>query len=128
MNDRFHIVGDPQRSLIRIVMRGHWDVQTVRSYKEAIVAAVGRMRSQGCKPEGIVALVDLREGGAQSQEVITAYKGDLDDANLVPRRLATLVSSALFKRQVERIAIPNQRFFIDESEALDWLLSADPAG
>lgn len=128
MNDRFHIVGDPQRSLIRIVMRGHWDVETVRGYKKAIVAAVERMRVQGCKPGEIVALVDLRDGGAQSQDVIAAYKDDLDEANLVPRRLATLVASALFKRQVERIAIPNQRFFVDESEALDWLLSADPAG
>lgn len=128
MNDRFHIVSDPQRSLIRIVMRGHWDVETVRAYKQAIVAAVGQMRAQGCKPGDIVALVDLRDGGAQSQEVIAAYKTDLDGADLTPRRLATLVSSALFKRQVERIAIPNQRFFIDESEALDWLLSADTSG
>ena len=127
MADKFDVVIEPQRNLIRIAMRGHWDVETVRSYKEAVLAAVGKMRMAGCSPGEVVALVDIRDAGAQSQDVIAAYKDDLQGPDLVPRRLATLVTSALFKMQVERIAIPNQRYFADEADALDWLLSTDPA-
>ena len=126
MADKFEIVIEPQRGLLRITMRGHWDIETVRSYKAAVLAAVGKMRTAGCTPGELVALVDIRDAGAQSQEVIAAYKDDLQGPDLVPRRLATLVTSALFKRQVERIAIPNQRLFTDEVEALNWLLSSDP--
>ena len=125
MAEKFDIVIEPQRGLLRIVMRGHWDVETVREYKAAVLGAVGKLRSAGCAPGDVVALVDIRDAGAQSQDVIGAYKDDWQDPGLIPRRLATVVTSALFKRQVERIAIPNQRFFTDEVEALSWLLSSD---
>ncbi len=127
MSDRYEIAIDPERKLVRVAMRGHWSLGTVRVYKQDILAAVGKLRSAGCAAGEIVALVDIRDGGAQSQEVIAAYKDDLAGPDLVPRRLATLVSSALFRRQVERIAIPNQRFFTDGTEALAWLMSPGSA-
>ena len=127
MTDHYDITIDPQRQLVIVTMRGHWDVETVRAYKRDILAAVDRLRSAGCAADQIIALVDIRDGGAQSQDVIAAYKDDLSEPDLMPRRLATLVSSALFRRQVERIAIPNQRLFTDEAEAFAWLLSTDDA-
>ena len=127
VTDHYDITIDPQRQLVMVTMRGHWDVETVRAYKRDILAAVDQLRSAGCAADRIIALVDIRDGGAQSQDVIAAYKDDLSEPGLMPRRLATLVSSALFRLQVERIAIPNQRLFTDEAEAFTWLLSPDDA-
>ena len=98
MTDHYDITIDPQRQLVIVTMRGHWDVETVRAYKRDILAAVDRLRSAGCAADRIIALVDIRDGGAQSQDVIAAYKDDLAEPDLMPRRLATLVSSALFRR------------------------------
>lgn len=121
----FDIATEPARSLLRITMRGHWDVATVALYETALRKAVQEMLAKGCPHGDMLALVDLREVKAQSQDVIAAYKERLDRADLAPRRLATLVSSALFKMQVQRIAIPNQRLFTSEDDAVEWLLSAD---
>ena len=99
-------------------------METIRKYKEAITAAVTALFEAGCKPGQLVALVDTREAGAQSQDVVAAYQKELGSSSgLAPRKLVTLVSSHLLKRQVERIAIPNQRLFTDERDALAWLLS-----
>ncbi|WP_374942064.1 hypothetical protein [Sphingomonas sp.] len=125
--DKFEITPDPAASLLRITMRGHWDLATVTLYREALVRAVAAMRAAGCKPGTVCALVDARDGGAQSQEVVASFRDNLRGGDLAPRRLATLVSSALFRRQIERIAIPNQRLFTDEHDALAWLLSPEPA-
>ena len=110
---------------MRITFRGHWDLRTVQDYKVALLQAGERMLASGCSQDRILALVDIRAGGAQSQDVIASYKSSLGGDNMAVRRVATLVSSALFKRQVERIAISNQRLFTDEAEGLAWLLSPD---
>ena len=60
---------------------------------------------------------------AQTQDAVNSFRERFGDNRLAPRRLATLVSSALFKRQAERIGMGNQRMFTDEAEALAWLLS-----
>lgn len=124
---QFEIVTEPARSLLRITMRGHWDLATVTGYERALREAVEAMYAGGCRRGTLLALVDARAGTAQSQEVVASYKDRLGGASLAPRKLATLVSSALLKRQVERIAIPNQRLFTDEDEAVAWLLSSDEA-
>lgn len=55
-------------------MRGHWDVETVRAYKVAVLAAVGKLRTAGFSSGEVVALVDVRDAGAQSQDVIGVHK------------------------------------------------------
>lgn len=124
-DDKFRIVAEPEHCLLRVTMREQWTAETVRAYKAALLPVIDTLITSGCPRGGMVALVDARTGGAHSQEVITEYQRQLGGGDLAPRRLATLVSSALFKRQVERIAIPNQRLFTDEEEALAWLLSPD---
>lgn len=121
----FDIIPDARRSMLRITMRGHWMAETVQEYRVAVARAVATLIENGCKRERIVALVDAREVSAQSQDVIEEYQKGMVRDGRVPRRLATLLSSALFKRQVERIAMPNQRIFSHEHEALAWLLSSD---
>lgn len=123
--DKFRIIVQPEHCLLRITMREHWTVETVAAYRAALLPAIDKLITNGCSRGTMLALVDTREGGAQSQDVIAEYQRELGGGDLAPRRLATLVSSALFKRQVERIAIPNQRLFTDEEEALAWLLSSD---
>ena len=123
-SDKFEIRSDVGNGLLRIALRGNWDVETIREYKEAVTGAVAALYEAGKKPGQLVALVDTREAGAQSQEVIAAYQKELGSGSgLAPRKLATLVSSHLLKRQVERIAMPNQRLFTEERDALTWLLS-----
>ena len=123
--DKFRIVAEPRHCLLRITMRDHWTIETVAAYKTALLPVVDRLLASGCARGKMVALVDTRNGGAQSQDVIAEYQRQLGGSDLAPRRLATIVSSALVKRQVERIAIPNQQLFTDEDEALAWLLSPD---
>ena len=127
-NDRFEITSDPARCFLRVTMRGNWDVETVEEYRQAVLATVTRMLAAGCASGAFLALVDARETGAQQQAVVAAYKDRLNTDGLSPRRLATLVSSALLKRLVERIAVANQRLFTDEAEALAWLFApSEPA-
>ena len=127
VNDRFEITTDPARYLFRVTMRGLWDLETIEAYRSAAHEAVERMIAAGCEHGSIVALVDAREGGPQQQSIVDAYRERLGGEDMTPRRLATLVSSALLKRQVERIAVPNQRLFTDEAAAMAWLLDpSDP--
>ena len=121
-SDRFEIAIDPERRLLRVTMRGLWDLDTIEDYRRAALAAASSMIASGCSSGAILALVDVRDGGAQQQDVVVAFRERMGGGDLAPRRLATLVTSALLKRQVERIAVPNQRLFTDESEAMAWLL------
>ncbi len=123
--DKFRIIADPRRQLLRIALMGHWEVADVLTYKAALGEAVQGMRAQKCPPGSIAALVDTREGGVQSQDVVAAWQKELGSMTPAPRRLATIVSSALLRRQVDRIAIANQRLFDNEDEAMEWLLSSE---
>ena len=111
----FHIAIEPSKRLMRITLQGHWTVETVEAYRQAVIEAGTKMMKSGCPVDEILALVDARAGGPQSQEVVAAWRDRIEAHGLAaPRRLASLVSSALLKRQVERIAVPNQRLFTDE--------------
>ena len=104
-------------------MRGHWSGDTTNEYHQAVVRAATDMLKAGCRRRDLIAPIDARGLAAQSQAVVADFKLSMDRDDLVLRRLATIISSALFKRQVERIAIPNQRRFTNETEAIEWLLS-----
>ena len=120
--NKFDIETRVDARLLRITLRGHWDLETVSAYRQALSQAVAQLYVSGCPRGSIVALVDAREAAAQAQDVVAFYKEHLGSSDLAPRRLATLLSSALFKRQVERIAISNQQLFTDEEEAMRWLM------
>ena len=123
---KFEISTDVPRRLLMIKMSGLWEVATVEAYREAVIAAGERLIASGCKADQILALVDVREGGPQSQEVVAAYRERVEAHGLAaPKRLATVVASALLKRQIERIGVSNQRVFTDERAALDWLLAGE---
>ena len=124
MNDpSFAFACDPANKLLRVTMRGFWDGRTVARYDAAAVEAGKAMIAAGGPLSELLVLLDAREMGAQARHAITDYKDRFASPGRAPRRNATLVSSALFRRQVERIAMPNQRIFEDEAEALSWLRS-----
>ncbi len=125
MADKFKIISESGRHLLRIVLFGHWDVPEVFRYKAALDQALQQMRAEGCPSGSISALVDTREAGVQSQDVVAAWQEALGSSDLAPCRLATIVSSALLKRQVGRIAIANQRVFDNEVDAMAWLQSSE---
>ena len=123
MEDSFTITADAERRLFKIVMRGLWTVDTVADYHRALDKTVAALLASGVPHREMVALVDARGLTAQTQDAVNSFRERFGDNRLAPRRLATLVSSALFKRQAERIGMGNQRMFTDEAEALAWLLS-----
>ena len=125
--DKSSLVAEPEHCLLPIVMGGHWAVETAAANKAALLPAIDRLIANGCASGYSPALVDRREGEDQSQDVIAEYQRQLESGDLAPRRNATPVWNARFKRQIERIAIPNQRLFTEDNEALAWLLSPEPA-
>lgn len=121
--DKFDITYDAANELLRVTLRGNWELQTVRDYKAALKGFLDEIYSDNRPRGNALVLVDTREGGAQSQEVIAYYQQELGGGSFTPRRLATVVTSVLFKRQIERIGAENQQLFTDERAALYWLLS-----
>ena len=119
----YAIAVDPARRLMRVVLRGFWDAATLDAYDRDIRAAGDHMTAAGCPRSEILALVDARDMTAQAQNLVAEYKDRFSDPSRQPRRLATLVASALVTRQVNRVDLPNQRLFADEAEALTWLNS-----
>ena len=120
--DGFSIDCDPSRRLVRVTLRGFWNAGTVDRYDRALHATGERMHAAGVRRTDLLALVDARALGAQSRELVDSYRERFDHPERRPRRLATLVSSALLRMQVQRIGMPNQRLFEDERAALAWLL------
>ena len=86
------------------------------------------MRSRRCASQvvhvAVLPLADARQGGAQSQEVVAARRDEPATVAFTPRRLVTVVSSALLKRKVGRIGVANRRLF-DEADAMTWLTAED---
>ena len=120
----FALQTNAARRLLRITMRGFWDEATIAAYDKGVRSAGAALMAQtGCAVGDLIALIDARDLGAQSQNLLTEFKSRFEPQERRPKRTATLVSSALLKRQVERISPPHQRVFEDEREAMAWLLS-----
>lgn len=121
----FTITMEPNKRLLQISMRGYWNEATLSAYDSKVREAAARMEAAGCPRNVILALVDTRGANVQSQQLLAEYRERFSQADRQPARLATVVSSMLFKLQVERVALPNQRIFHDHDVALDWLLDDD---
>ncbi|WP_010188665.1 hypothetical protein [Sphingomonas sp. PAMC 26605] len=123
--DHFDITIDAGRSLLPVTMRGQRTTETVDRYEQTVGVAVARLLSAGCRCGNLFVLADVRELNAQSQNVIADFKTRMHYEGLLPRRPLTQLSSTSFNRQLQRIAIPNQRLFVDESDAISWPLSEE---
>lgn len=120
----YAVRADPARRMIHMSIRGFWDEATIADYdREVRIAALKVMEVTGCRQDELLAIVDVREASTQSQAILARFKQKFDPADRQTKRIAILVSGALLKRQVERIATPIQRVFDDEGAAMAWLLS-----
>ncbi len=126
MSDEFSIDYDTACNFMRFTVRGLWTIATVQRYQEAILNACDKMHRRGCISSEMLVLIDARALNAQPQNVVTAYDEMMADDRFTVRRVATIVSSALFKMQAERLARSSERTFKDDDSALEWLYEGVP--
>jgi hypothetical protein len=115
-------IREPARKLLRIKFHGHWDLDTVDEYIMAREMAFSAMAAEGCPVRELLVLIDCSEQSAQSQDVVTKLQSMAMENKQRPRRFAVVVTSALYRRQLGRIAVPGvAEVFTSPEEALDWL-------
>ena len=119
----FEIRTDPARKMMRIVLRGFWDEDTIARYDQALNKAGQEMTATGCALQDLLVFVDARALKTQARDLIASYQSRFGAADRQPRRIATITSNALQKLQAQRVAFANQRIFEDERQAMEWLLS-----
>jgi hypothetical protein len=122
----FEVTADPKRQLLRIVMRGFWDAETITAYSAAMRRTMGDLqRTAGCRR----ILIDMVDFAIQSKEVAAghaAYLRAVRDRS--EARVALVMQSALSRLQAARVASDTgHSTFATEAEALAWLMADTPA-
>lgn len=119
----FAIHVDWSRRIIRMTIRGYWDQPTLAAFTRALEAEEGRLRPEAGE---FAYLCDARALKIQSKDVGTLWTSFLTLRNPRGLRTAVVVSSALSRLQIERVAgTSNRRVFVELGEALDWLAAGD---
>ena len=123
----FTIETDRTSNMIRLTLRGLWDLPTVERYVAAAREALSALTRDGIPPSEIGLLVDLRQQGIQPREVTERIQAALKEGPSRGSRHAVLVSSSTLHRlQAQRVGVLlGASFFDDEAAALAWLRS-DP--
>jgi hypothetical protein len=115
----YEISLDRDRKLLRGVMTGLWDIQTLDRYEVEREAA---LRGAGWRSGEYDYLVDLRGHPVQPRDVAAKADEYYRIFKTRPRKFALIVSSALARMQVARVVKGTQeRLFDNEEEALAWL-------
>lgn len=114
----------PQR-FVRLTLVGMWTRSIVDAYVDALTRAVGEAAALGAARHALRILVDLRRHGIQQRDVAAEIESRLAQGAAQAERLAVLVSgSALHAMQARRAgSLIQARVFVDESEALAWLMA-----
>lgn len=98
-------------------MRGFWEASTVTRLADALQRA--RYALPGGGAGGYATLVDNSAFQVQGQEVVEAL-ARLAGAEIAAGKIATIVTSALLRRQAQRVG-PAHGLFETRAEALSWL-------
>lgn len=94
----------------------------MRGFTSAIMAEVNALLRQRRTP---LLLVDAREHGVQSQEIVSGLQQWAQSDAVRSIRTAVLVDSALYRMQAKRIGHSEAHsIFNDEAEARSWLTGA----
>ena len=117
----FEITIDRVAHLMRITFGGNWTVETVDQLRQATRKEVARLVAGGCRAKDLLILMDRRNQGPHSQEVVEALKLLSAENSGKAKRVALLMSSALATMQAKRINAGTTRVFTSEAEALEWL-------
>jgi hypothetical protein len=126
MDDKFTFMIDRAHGLVRIAMRGFYEVEDVAAFFRArrkAHAELGLPRNQH------LTLNDLRGMQVQKQEVIEAFQKGLAVPEEKARKLAIVVSAAMARGQASRaINSSDTRYFTDVAEAERWLFADEASG
>ncbi len=115
----YEISLDKDRKLLRVVMTGLWDIQTLDRFEVEREAAV---RGAGWRSGEYGYLLDLRGHPVQPRDVSAKGGEYYRTFQPRPRKLALIITSALARMQVTRVIKGMQeRFFDNEEAALAWL-------
>lgn len=121
----YQIDVDLPRHLVRATLHGYWDAGTATDFSRDLDEAL----VQAASPSASVAtrlLIDARDQGVQSQEVVASFGSRMIDFKGSRPRIALLVSSTLHKMQATRIAsLDQQELFSSEQKAIAWLLDEE---
>lgn len=121
MREKFTFRIDRARGLVRITMRGFYDIQDVAAFFDARRTAHAEL---GMAPNQHLTLNDLRGMQIQKQDVIQAFQIGLAEASEKARKLAIVVDAAMAKSQASRaIDSADTRYFTDLAQAEAWLLA-----
>jgi hypothetical protein len=104
---------------LELILRGFWDVPTVARLGAALRSAKEALANAGFGGGAYVTLVDNSAFQVQGREVIEALSRLVIDER-PPRRIAAVVTSALLRRQAQRVG-PDHSLFGTRAEALAWL-------
>ena len=117
---------DPERDLITATLSGFWASETVAAYAADLTAL---LRRAGAPDRRIRLLGCSAAMPVQSAETSAAFGKFSAELNVVcTGPIAIIVGSALNRIQASRVlAHERVRVFLDESEALDWLMSFRPS-
>ena len=121
----FEVVADPTAPLLRVRIRGFWDLAVVDAYRAEVARAAQALYDRGITREQMNVLLDARDFPVQSQEVVAAYQARFNGPDMAVRRVATLATNTLFRLQARRIGVEEQRVFDEQGAALAWLLTPD---
>ena len=118
----FTLRPDPARRMLEIVLDGRWTPETVEAYRVARAEVMRVLQRAGVALADLRVFVDARSLSAQSLEAVAAFGSMVAPSDLQPGRSALVLTSALVKLQIKRIAMPGQRLFSDEQKARAWLV------
>jgi len=118
----FEISVEIPRKLLRMTMRGFWDVQTFDAFATQFEKALQTLhRAGGC--EG--AIVDGREFAVQSRDILGRF-GEIMQKNgpYLAKRTASIIPSELNRMQAARVTESlTRRDFTTMEDAEAWLRS-----
>ena len=120
----FEVSIETNRRLLRIAMRGFWDVPTFEIFAGEFVRALQALQRQGgCE----AAIVDGREFSVQSKEILERFSIVMrENAAILAKRTASIVPTELNRMQANRVTESLTRAdFNSVEEAEAWLFGTE---
>lgn len=114
-SEPFEVSVDIQARRLYVTLRGTWSTPTLVAFQNAMAEVIARCEIAHLAPGSLIALIDMRDYGVQSQEVARMMQVAVDQYQRLSRHIAVIVSgSALQRMQVRRVAPQSKhRFFAD---------------
>jgi hypothetical protein len=123
----FTIGFDKQRHILRARLMGPWLPETVERFAAEMQEAKARHAKTLDSGSAISVLIDAREHGVQSQQVVSRLRELAGEFSRDVGRTAVIVTSAVHQLQAKRInPVAEHRVFATEGDAIAWLCGDQP--